>query len=34
MGLKTKTNNDGVLDPTKKIKEIANKRKLVDIAKQ
>mmetsp|Transcript_23312 Transcript_23312/g.22933 ORF Transcript_23312/g.22933 Transcript_23312/m.22933 type:complete len:87 (-) Transcript_23312:60-320(-) len=34
MGLKTKTSNDGVQDNSKKIKDIANKRKLVDIAKQ
>lgn len=34
MGLKSKTNNDGVADPSKKIKEIAHKRKLMDIVKQ
>ena len=34
MGLKSKTSNDGVQDPSKKIKEVAYKRKLVDIAKQ
>ena len=34
MGLKSKTSNDGVADPTKKIKEIAHKRKLLDITKQ
>eukprot|EP00347_Sterkiella_histriomuscorum_P023011 403336298 len=34
MGLKSKTSTDGVADPTKKIKEIAHKRKLMDIVKQ
>lgn len=34
MGLKSKTSNDGVADPAKKIKEIAHKRKLMDIVKQ
>ena len=34
MGLKSKTSTDGVQDPTKKIKEISHKRKLMDIVKQ
>ena len=34
MGLKSKTSTDGVQDPTKKIKEIAYKRKLGDIVMQ
>lgn len=34
MGLKSKTSNDSGQDPSKKIKEIAHKRKLIDIAKQ
>ena len=34
MSLKSNTMNDGDADPSKKIKEIAHKRKLLDIAKQ
>merc|ERR1712086_322468 len=34
MSLKANTMNDGDADPSKKIKEIAHKRKLLDIAKQ
>jgi len=34
MSLKTNTMSDNEADPSKKIKEIAHKRKLLDIAKQ
>lgn len=35
MGLKSKTGDDGsAQDPSKKIKEVAHKRKLMDIVKQ
>ena len=34
MSLKSNTMTDGDADPSKKIKEIAHKRKLLDIAKQ
>lgn len=34
MSLKSNTMNDGDADPSKKIKEVAHKRKLLDIAKQ
>lgn len=34
MNLKSNTRTDNDADPSKKIKEIAHKRKLLDIAKQ